>query len=866
MREGDKVFRGHKDSVTSLCWSAHGHQVVTGSLDATAILWNADTAESLVVLEGHGKGIYSVDWSRDGNFVSTASTDCSARLWDVGSGLELHSYAPEVRSIVWSTSFTRTGEALLAGYADGKARLWHVEEGTILRTLEGHASWVVGCKCSPVDDHRFATASKDGSAAIWDGRDQQLGTCIASKVPLTCLDWSPDGNLLVTGSKDCRLRVWDTRKLGHGQIFDLQTELSPMSYEVTSCSWSALGPYVAATCADEIVTVYDAGTGKKIRKFQGHQGTVTCSQWAPDGLYLASGSSDKSAKLWGTEGMRLEEGALASEEEESGSPTTLSYLGVARKSSFDASYLMGMRMNPGAQAQGAAADPMAAAADQRGSPRAQGLRGQGEDSDDSGGSEDAEVCLLKDGSRIVILDDELDLPEQRDGSRRNSFSFSKGATNVDQLEEFRLPLGNSERYGETYLARQTMHAFGAGGKRAQWVLREQGVVEMERGVTHCAVSHDGERIAATLKNRTIVVLRRDGRGQYAKDLTLQSLKVLPTCFAFACKAHHEGCSGHSDGKVIAWNLQEGRREFTLHGHRTNVSCVMYHPSNPHLLVSASHDCSCVVWDLDLKQPIHTLEEHSGYIRHAGWSPCGDYVCTASSDNSARLWMGQSGRRTQTLRGSTNTLYCCCWSPDSNRVAAASRDGSIRVYSRAGEDALVVMAGHRSEVRSLAWHPSGDVLCAGCWDGKVSFWNPSTGERLYTCQLHVGAVKSLEFVSEGRSLVTASLDATVKVFRLSAVRSDAEHAKRCEHVCSQNKRNMGELLALCAGGSGVEESLARQVVQQALEGVREAVRGLGAASSHGAGVEAYAKVGEGLDAAILGLRMAGDEHKATGDQS
>ena len=42
-----------------------------------------------------------------------------------------------------------------------------------------------------------------------------------------------------------------------------------MSYEVTSCSWSALGPYVAATCADEIVTVYDAGTGKKIRNFRG---------------------------------------------------------------------------------------------------------------------------------------------------------------------------------------------------------------------------------------------------------------------------------------------------------------------------------------------------------------------------------------------------------------------------------------------------------------------------------------------------------------------------------------------------------------------------------------------------------------------
>ena len=141
--------------------------------------------------------------------------------------------------------------------------------------------------------------------------------------------------------------------------------------------------------------------------------------------------------------MRLEEGALAPEEEESGSRTTLSYLSMARKSSFDASYLRGMRHEPG----GAGEAPQRTRwrrrrtrGGPRGGPRGRRACGsQGEDSDDSGGSEDAEVCLLKDGSRIVILDDELDLPEQRDGSRRNSFSFSKGATNVDQLEEFRLP-------------------------------------------------------------------------------------------------------------------------------------------------------------------------------------------------------------------------------------------------------------------------------------------------------------------------------------------------------------------------------------------------------------------------------------------
>ena len=99
---------------------------------------------------------------------------------------------------------------------------------------------------------------------------------------------------------------------------------------------------------------------------------MTCSQWAPDGLYLASGSSDKSAKLWGTEGMRLEEGALASGGVGVPDDTQLPEYGqevILRRLVPE-----GHAHEPGGAGAGAAADPMAAAADQRGSPR--GPRGR----------------------------------------------------------------------------------------------------------------------------------------------------------------------------------------------------------------------------------------------------------------------------------------------------------------------------------------------------------------------------------------------------------------------------------------------------------------------------------------------------------
>ena len=93
-KSADKIFRGHKNAITSICWAPHGTQIVTASLDSFVYLWDIGTQECLSVLAGHRKGVYSVDWSSDGNFVSTASTDCTARLWDVGSGLELSCLMP----------------------------------------------------------------------------------------------------------------------------------------------------------------------------------------------------------------------------------------------------------------------------------------------------------------------------------------------------------------------------------------------------------------------------------------------------------------------------------------------------------------------------------------------------------------------------------------------------------------------------------------------------------------------------------------------------------------------------------------------------------------------------------------------------
>jgi WD40 repeat protein len=50
---------------------------------------------------------------------------------------------------------------------DHTLKLWDAQSGICLRTLEGHADWVLACAFSP-DGHHIISASGDGTLKLWD--------------------------------------------------------------------------------------------------------------------------------------------------------------------------------------------------------------------------------------------------------------------------------------------------------------------------------------------------------------------------------------------------------------------------------------------------------------------------------------------------------------------------------------------------------------------------------------------------------------------------------------------------------------------------------------------------------------------------
>lgn len=105
-------------------------QIVTGSFDKTAKLWNSETGELLHTLRGHATEIVCLSFDPHGLVVATGSMDSTAKLWDVQRGVELCSLMGHTAEIV-SLNFNTEGDKIITGSFDHTTKVWDVHTGSM---------------------------------------------------------------------------------------------------------------------------------------------------------------------------------------------------------------------------------------------------------------------------------------------------------------------------------------------------------------------------------------------------------------------------------------------------------------------------------------------------------------------------------------------------------------------------------------------------------------------------------------------------------------------------------------------------------------------------------------------------------------
>lgn len=177
---------------------------------------------------------------------------------------------------------------------DSTWAFYDMRQGRCLRRVESGGQDPFHCGGFHPDGLILATGGASGVVSLWDMRKQEAVAALSDhQGTVNALCFSENGYSLATGSDDGSVRVWDLRKLNPPQSRHVPVGSgSP----VRAVAYDYSGSYLAyASDAIHVATVKPWG---EFAALTGHSASVTSIKFGPDASFIASGSMDRSIKIF----------------------------------------------------------------------------------------------------------------------------------------------------------------------------------------------------------------------------------------------------------------------------------------------------------------------------------------------------------------------------------------------------------------------------------------------------------------------------------------------------------------------------------------------------------------------------------------
>ena len=294
-----------KGGINVIQFSPDGVQLAVGS-NIGIWLYDVETGKELSLFAGMCQ---SLAFSPDGQFIASGGgrfRGQELKLWEIATNQKvLLSGGPFVGSVL---RFSADGKTLISLGSWGELiTQLDVETGAgHVKKIDGRSWERINRRSSPepyaLTHDKFAVGDENGKIELWDTMTgAKLSTLGGHREPpvdrnnhVLVLEFSPDGRLLASGSKDKTVRLWDTTT---------GTELAVLRKHtgwINALAFSPDGRTLATGSTDKTARLWNTAKGELLATLTGPLNGIVALSFSPDGTMLASGSTDGTVRFWST--------------------------------------------------------------------------------------------------------------------------------------------------------------------------------------------------------------------------------------------------------------------------------------------------------------------------------------------------------------------------------------------------------------------------------------------------------------------------------------------------------------------------------------------------------------------------------------
>ncbi len=525
------------------------------------------------------------------------------------------------------------------------------------------------------------------------------------------------------------------------------------SASVKAVAVSADGKYVATGSRDKTLKIWNLQTGAEIRTFSGHSHTVNGVEFSPDGKYLLSSSADNTAKLWNV----LTGESIFTTPEQNKYLTDVAF-------SPNGNVFVATGYNDSAQVYNVTTGKIVK---------------QYPINADQGSGYGSSVAYSPDGKYIAFGEDNktANVYSLLDHKLVYSFKPDLGwcggcGTHVAFSNDSKYLAKLSHNDNASIYDLNTGKMVASLGKQVDKI----HLIKWSQDNKKLLVGAENKAYQWDVASKTLLdSILIDSVGDVNELIyNATSTQILAAC---------------SKNIALVYNLNEKSPSLVLSGviNQIDKGGLNYDADNyweshiakyirlKNLLLLSKDDNSfftgkmgtkCLRWNIASGEPEQMLVGHNKAVICFDLSADGKMLLTGDGDGMAIVWDIATGKKLQTFKGHLDPLFEVKFNSNGETILTSSWDASAIVWNIATGKKEAKIDLNNYSALSAAFSPDGLYLALGKLDKTLILLEPDSKKVVYNFVGHTDVVSSIQFGTDKYKMLTSSWDGTARIWDLS----------------------------------------------------------------------------------------------------